>query len=163
MERWLGLASAAGAVFTVLTGGFYIPPGGPDALPVFADASPTRAEVAARIGVGPLEPRSERADKFATLLTQRYRSQFYAVRVLIHPEGHIELRCGANMTRHQMAEVASQVQEDARAIFGSYMPLVLYETYAAGPRRRIGEMTFRRKAQKPVLTFTAPPQRQPDY
>lgn len=163
MRQWFGIAGPAGVVLTVMAGGFYVPPNDPNASPVFADSPPTRTEMIAAIGVGPLDPRSKRASEFGRLLTQRYRNQLYAVRVIVLPDGHIELRCGANMSRHQMAEVASQVQEDARAIFGRYFPLVLYETYAAGPRRKIGEMAAEPTARKTILRFTAPPPRRTEF
>lgn len=136
-----------------------MPAGGPETTPVFADVPPTRSDILKEVGTGALDARSRRAKRFAELLTERYRNQLYAVRVIIRPEGHIELRCGANMTRRQMAEVVSHVQEDARAVFGSYVPLILFETYAAGPQRRIGEVIIRPDTTQVVLRFTAPPQR----
>lgn len=151
----------AGVIMAAMIGGFHRPDWSADTPPVFGDAPPTRADIASAIGVGPLDPTSPRAVRFGDMLTRRYRDQLYAVRVIVRPAGHIELRCGANMSRHQMALVASQVQEDARSLFGRYMDLELFETYAAGPQRRIGEMRVGRR-QPPLLRFTAPPQREPD-
>ncbi len=149
--RW----AAVGVLLALVVAGLHLPDWSPDEPPVFGDRPPTRGDIASVVGIGPVDPASERAVKFATMLTQRYRDQNYAVRVILRPAGDIELRCGANMARRQMALVASQVQGDARAIFGRTFDMDLYETYAAGPKRKIAIMRMGPRGS-PVLRFIVP-------
>lgn len=157
MSRTLGSAlTAGGAVLALIVGGLYLPDWDADTPPVRLDAPPTRQDVVRQVGVGPAQPEDGRALRFARMLTQRYRGQGFAVRVLMRPDGTIELRCGANMTRRQMAVVAAQVRGDAAAVFGRPAELVLFETYAAGPQRKVAEIKLAGAAGRPVLRFLEP-------
>ncbi len=147
------LWAASGIALSLLVAGLYLPDWSADAPPAHADSDPTRGEIARVVGVGPLVPASERALRFAGLLTQRYRRQGFAVRVLVLPTGRIELRCGANMTRRQMATVATQWEADARALFDRGFEMDVYETYAAGPRRKVGELRWEGVPPHPRLRF----------
>jgi len=140
MKRWHLLVGLGGALLGLLICGLAIPNWSPDEPPVFADAPPSRGAIARAVGKGPLVPGSPRASLFGTMLTQRYRGQNYAVRVIVRPAGYIELRCGANMTHRQMATVVAQVQGDARAVINRNVDIDLYATYMVGPHRKIGEM-----------------------
>lgn len=140
MRRSDLVIGAVGVLCALLMGGLHIPDWNPEAPPVYGDRPPNRQEILRRIGRGELHPGSKRAEQFAMMLTERYRNQGYPVRVIVRKEGVLHVLCGANMSRRQMATVAVQVHADLAEVAGSVMPLIVFETYAAGPKRRIGEL-----------------------
>jgi len=108
---------------------------------IASGASPTQAEIKARIRLRGRGWTDADRRLISELLTARYRKLMIPVRVILSPDYTIDLLCGANMNYRDMALIALQVLEDVETLSGAVWTMTVDATYAAGPRRRVARLT----------------------